>query len=880
MGLAKGSEIERQALPDLVQSIRAAYEARGYRDVEIEPILRDTDDPSRKVLIVRIREGRPTRIAAVRFVGDPPPKASGVRRAMEVEEGDIVEERLIQESVRAAEKHLWEKGYYEARLGPVRLEPVEGGLALLIRCETGRHFRLRVRGHAPLSRDEIIDAMRLGEERIGGAAGLTAAADRIEDLYRRRAMPDASVTIQTLPAPVQRQAWLLVDVTPGDPLTVTTVRFRGARHFDDEFLREQVESYLQEDLGSVSIFEPVDGDTVNRLGFGGHRRDRRSTPRPYTVEPAEVFYRPTYEEAVEHIQELYRADGFLGAQVGPARLERQAQDKATVTIPVVEGPRTRLHLVELRGNESLTSREILRAAGLERGMPFSRLRLEEARVTVLDLYKEHGYLYARVEPSVRFSGDRTRAKVVLQIVERYPVHVGEIVVRGATRTSEPLIRDRIALKRGELYRPSLARETQERLAALGAFTGVTVAPENVELPARVKPVVVTVNERKPQFMEFSGGISTVQGVRGGFEYGYRSRYAIDVRLRLQLAYQLFFFDSQLRDRLGGLSLAKRLERRVGLGIVVPHIPRLPRVRTSFDVFHQRNNERDFGLDKNGVALSFTYRPWRRLTVTVSEEFENSDVDLFVDVDSIEDLILNTTDRRLQRLLRVPEGESNLFSTNVGVSFDHRDNPFVPTKGYFLSGSAEWARTTQTQRVEVAEGSQRFFSNQLKLSVNASGYVPLGRRVVFATQLRVGRIYHLTDDSETYPNRRFFMGGVDTMRGYLEDSMIPQDLANRIQEEDELGPNSVLRGGDSFILLRGEVRFPVAGPAGGAVFADLGNLWATGNRLQPRQIRPTAGFGLRVETPVGPLALDLGIILLRREFLNERWGAVHFSFGTF
>jgi hypothetical protein len=32
--------------------------------------------------------------------------------------------------------------------------------------------------------------------------------------------------------------------------------------------------------------------------------------------------------------------------------------------------------------------------------------------------------------------------------------------------------------------------------------------------------------------------------------------------------------------------------------------------------------------------------------------------------------------------------------------------------------------------------------------------------------------------------------------------------------------------------------------------------------------------------VGPLALDLGIILLRREFLNERWGAVHFSFGTF
>jgi outer membrane translocation and assembly module TamA len=44
------------------------------------------------------------------------------------------------------------------------------------------------------------------------------------------------------------------------------------------------------------------------------------------------------------------------------------------------------------------------------------------------------------------------------------------------------------------------------------------------------------------------------------------------------------------------------------------------------------------------------------------------------------------------------------------------------------------------------------------------------------------------------------------------------------------------------------------------------------------LRYTAGAGVRVSTPVGPLALDYGINLDRRP--NEDFGAVHFSIGLF
>ncbi|MBZ0118902.1 MAG: hypothetical protein K8H88_18025, partial [Sandaracinaceae bacterium] len=34
-----------------------------------------------------------------------------------------------------------------------------------------------------------------------------------------------------------------------------------------------------------------------------------------------------------------------------------------------------------------------------------------------------------------------------------------------------------------------------------------------------------------------------------------------------------------------------------------------------------------------------------------------------------------------------------------------------------------------------------------------------------------------DGSQTYPNRRYFLGGVDTLRGFNQDQLLPQDLAD-------------------------------------------------------------------------------------------------------
>jgi len=82
-----------------------------------------------------------------------------------------------------------------------------------------------------------------------------------------------------------------------------------------------------------------------------------------------------------------------------------------------------------------------------------------------------------------------------------------------------------------------------------------------------------------------------------------------------------------------------------------------------------------------------------------------------------------------------------------------------------------------------------------------------------------------------------------------------------------------------VVERFEVR---VGEIHGAVFTDLGNHWANPALivLDENFVRPTLGFGGRVVTPVGPLAIDVGFNPAVRQALNEPIVAVHFSLGVF
>jgi outer membrane protein assembly complex protein YaeT len=880
--VSAGSEVELERLPELARAITQLYAERGYLSASAEVQLRDTDDPSSKVLMVRIDEGAPTRVRSLRFEGDQPLDPDRVLGQLSTGRGDIVDRSQLASDVGELEVYLREHGYLEARLDEP-LVTVEGQDAnVVIPSRLGPRYTVRILGSQPYAPSDVHEVLALDTEPLTPTHLRTTLAERVVDFYAQRGFLDARARVYRARGRQKNSAELVVAIESGAQVRVVAATFPGARHFDKALLRDQIDSYLEEELPGSTLGAPVDSEVVDQLEHGEPSYRTRAVPEPAFADPEQVYYAPAYAKAVHHVTELYHGEGFLSARVGPARLERVGKARAVVIVPVLEGPRTLLHAVRLTGAEALAPREVLIAASLQRGEPFSYLRLEQARRRILDAYHEAGHVFAKVDATVRFSEDKTRAEIELQVVEGFEVYVDRVIVKGAERTHTGLVKRVMELEPGDLYRPSAARESERQLALLGVFTGVGVALEDPDLPARVKSVVVTVTERRNQFLDFGAGLSTGQGIRGGFEYGYRNLFgeAVGMSLRVQLAYQLFFLDDNVRDRFEALGVQDRLERRISIGTTVPHLPGFGGVRTSLDLVHVRDNERDFGLDKNGVGLTFSKSPWQLTTVTLGFDLENNAVDLF-EGQALADYLSREQNPRLRRLLRVPEGTSTLVAARTSASYDRRDSAFTPTRGYFMSASAELARTLSSAADELATQGDEFVSRFVKVSVTGSGYIPLGYDIVLAGQARAGRVFHLTTDSRTYPNRAFFLGGVDTMRGFLEDELVPQDVVDQLDLDDpRFDVNTIVRSGDAFVLFRGEVRFPLYGELRGGVFTDLGNLWGEPENMDPFDLRPTAGFGLRLSTPVGPIALDWGFNLVQRARLDERSNALHFSIGLF
>jgi translocation and assembly module TamA len=172
----------------------------------------------------------------------------------------------------------------------------------------------------------------------------------------------------------------------------------------------------------------------------------------------------------------------------------------------------------------------------------------------------------------------------------------------------------------------------------------------------------------------------------------------------------------------------------------------------------------------------------------------------------------------------------------GLTFDNRDNPADATRGYYLDGTIE-----PFAEFEYGNFATRFLGE-------ARAYYGFGAEntLVAAGRLKLGSIVG-APISELPPDKLFFAGGGGSVRGYGYRTIgVPVGLE--------------VIGGRSLIEASAELRARVSKSIGLVGFVDAGYVGAESFPDFDEELRVGVGAGLRYQTGLGPIRLDVAVPL--------------------
>jgi len=620
------------------------------------------------------------------------------------------------------------------------------------------------------------------------------------------------------------------------------------------------------------------------------------------------------EEALDglvgDVEELYESRGFLGSQVSVVDLVREPRGslpmRTHISMRAIEGPRTTVRDVEVRGNERVSGDEIRAVVAPLLGKPMRRPAVENALDGVRRLYADQGYADVQVRSREDFSEDHTEATLVWDIVEGPRVQFGTVVVRGNARTRTRLIRNELRIVPGRIWRLSDIERSRRQLMDTGLFSQVKIRPLNTS--GRVRDVLIEVVERKRWRLMLGPGISTAEGARLVVESQVNNIGGVGHRWT---SYMHVGIDSQsfrLFGPAGGLAHFGDVvaEWKLVTGYEFAHLPRVPLRFNVRVLLNERLTQPTYIVQRYGVGLGAVYRT--PLPSGKSHELRVSGginviwrypeyVDPAAQLCGA-DIVDESFESRFLGLIGASEPPRSMRRLGflwLAAQLDLRDDTFNPTRGVYATADLELTEPSPISQEKFG----RFRSG---LTIHLPMKEWLRERLPWwpfdlVTGIEGGFGWSWSDTTVIPVEYRFRLGGATSVRGYALETLGPTQERPRILSEELFAGDtvSVPVGGDVFYRFTVEQHFPLNAKRSVELilFEDGGNAYLrSGEELEGLDrgfypvVRWSAGVGLRVRTPVGPLRLDAGIQLgsespLFHPELDAWWKGmnIHFSLGA-
>jgi len=559
------------------------------------------------------------------------------------------------------------------------------------------------------------------------------------------------------------------------------------------------------------------GDTLEAVKFEGMRTySRRSLASLVTVRPRRPSSENQLNNDVATLELFYQNEGFHSVQV-EKRVTR-GRRLPIVTFHIAEGSRTRVGVIAISGNVSVGTERLLKQLAVRPGRYFSQAAVDQSLAALRTYYLNSGYPFVQIQDSVTRSD--TLATVSFYISEGRLCHVSKVLVRGNRTVRTGTVLRASEIRPGERFSQKRMQEAQRRLYATKLFY-------------RVMFYVIADSGQ--------GAVGEGRGARDG------GRGTDSVVVRFDVVEQAY----------RGVTLGAGVEATTeDYGLLVSagweHNNLLNRGQTL--VIGGEFAPALWPVGNYRVGFDGTYRvPYLILTridfqthpyFSYVRSDTNRQREIGVETGMTRNLVPQFTVGLTNRLLLHSDTSSGITnSLALTGNYDTRNDIFDPSQGLSVQVAVEGAGGPLggDNNLYKLTGDIRLYQ---RLGVVPARLEQVSGDFVVAVRAMAG-IVRPYGRSEFVPYyEAFTLGGRSSVRGYRDRN---------------IGPDSSTVGeyryGTAVANGNFELRTPYILRWVGLVgFFDIGNV---GWDFRMRVFEYSAGAGIRVKTPVGPVRLDWG-----------------------
>ena len=514
------------------------------------------------------------------------------------------------------------------------------------------------------------------------------------------------------------------------------------------------------------------------------------------------------DQDVSKIAAHYHNSGYIQAKVAEPELIYKGK-WIYINIKIDEGPQFKVGEVDIEGALIQPKGELLKKIKITEEKVYNRELIREDVLTLQDIYSGAGYAYADISPRIDQDPKKLTASVTYLINKGPLIYFEKIIITGNTKTRDKVIRRELKVYEQGLFSGKRLKRGVRDLYRLEFFEDIKV--NTTKGSADDKMILkIDVTEKPTGAFSFGAGYSSMDGP---FVVGSISQRNLFGRAQIL----------NLSAQVGGESTT------YSLGFTEPWLFDIP-LSAGFDLYDTTRNYDTYDKDSFGGTLRFGYLVFDYTRASLSYNYDRADIEID-DPDEVASMIKDM------------EGENVGHTITAILRRDSRDRIFNPTEGSNNSIMVKHAGTPM--------GGDIGFT---KYVADSGWYIPLFWDIVGLLHGRIGYIQDYYPDFKMPDWERFYLGGMNSVRGYDWRDISPRD-----EEGNKIG-------GNKMVQFNVELVFPLVKDAGlmGVLFHDMGNAYDNKEDINLEELRKSVGYGFRWYSPIGPIRLEYGFILDDKE----------------